>query len=43
MNSSLILWLNEAKRNERDHNWFLEFPSEMIENESVVIVNMCEA
>ena len=31
------------KRNERDDKWFLEFPSEMIEGGSVVIVNMCEA
>ena len=34
--------LNEAKHNERDDKWFLEFSSEMIECGSVVIVNMCE-
>ena len=27
----------------RDDKWFLEFPSEMIECGSIVIVNMCEA
>ena len=31
------------KRNERDDKWFLEFPSEMIECGSVVILEMCEA
>ena len=41
--SFIYLWLNEAKCNERDDKWFLEFPSEMIECGSVVIVNMCEA
>ena len=39
----IYLQLNEAKCNERDDKWFLEFPSEMIECGSVVIVNMCEA
>ena len=34
--------MNEAKRNERDDKWFLEFPSEMVECGSVLIVNMCE-
>ena len=28
--------------NERDDKWFIEFPSEMIECRSVVIVNMCD-
>ena len=35
--------LNEAKRNERDDKWFLEFPSEMRKCGSVVILEMCEA
>ena len=33
----------QTSDNERDDKWFLEFPSKMIECESVVIVNMCEA
>ena len=28
--NSFYLWLNEAKHNERDDKWFLEFPSEMV-------------
>ena len=39
----MYLWLNEVKPNERDDKWFLEFPSEMVVRERVVIVNMCEA
>ena len=39
----IYLWLNEAKHNERDGNWFLEIPSEMIVCGSVVILEMCEA
>ena len=42
-NSFIYLWLNEAKCNERDDKWFLEFTSKMIECGSVVIVIMCEA
>ena len=37
------LQLNEVKCNGRDDKRFLEFPSEMVECESVDIVNMCEA
>ena len=32
----------EVKRNERDDKWFLEFPIEMRECGSVVILEMCE-
>ena len=38
----IYLRLNEAKQNERDDKWFLEFPSETVECESVLIVKMCE-
>ena len=31
------------KCNERDDKWFLEFPREMRERGSVVILEMCEA
>ena len=34
--------MNKAKCNERDDKQFLEFPSELVEWENVVIVNMCE-
>ena len=42
----LIVHLSsEAKRNgfQEPDKWFLEPPNEMIECESVAIVNMCEA
>ena len=41
--SFINLQLNEAKHNERDDKWFLEFPREMRERGSVVILEMCEA
>ena len=38
--SFIFSWMKQSVM--KDDKWFLEFPSEMIEWESVVIVNMCE-
>ena len=42
-NSSFIFGSMKRSVMKEKEKWFLEFPSEMIECESVVIVNMCEA